>query len=369
MKVLKVKLKQNQAHYRKEESQKNKMTYPLPPFSTVIGAIHTACGFKQYHPMNLSIQGRFQSLYRRPYTDYCFLNSIMDDRGILVKFPNGNLLSSGYTKVASTLKSQGNSFRKEITIDVHNQDLLNEYNGIKNLGDELENFNKVRITKFKNTCKFRKKNLAAKKKKLDKKSDGFKNLGEREKEVKSLEKLVLDRFKNFKEIKIADELNNYACLVTSLKYYEILTNVELVIHIQCEDENDLEVIRDNIYNLRAIGRSEDFVEVTDCEIVELVEVEERIISKYSAYLDLEALTNKNIVLGGGSQDNAKGTKYKLNKNYTLENKKRVFNKKKVLYTSNYNTKRKGNIWIDISEYNEEKYDETGIETRYIVSLI
>ena len=349
MKVLKIKLKQNQAHYRKEESQKNKMTYPLPPFSTVIGAIHTACGFKKYHPMNLSIQGRFQSLYKRPYTDYCFLNSIMDDRGILVKFPNGNLLSSGYTKVASTLKSQGNSFRKNITIDIHEQDLLDEYNGIKDLGEELENFNKIRITKFKNICKLRKKNLAAKKKKLDKKSDGFKNLGDREKEVKSLEKLVLDRFKEFKETKIANELNNYACLVTSLKYYEILTNVELIIHIQCEDENDLEVIRDNIYNLRAIGRSEDFVEVTDCEIVELVKVEdnEEIDSRYSAYLSIEDIKKEGIFVDR-KQDlvNVRGTKYKLNKNYILENKKRIFNKVKVMYTSRYSIDDESYLFID-----------------------
>ncbi|MGB6127343.1 MAG: CRISPR-associated protein Cas5 [Psychrilyobacter sp.] len=365
MRVLKIKIKQNQAHYRKEETQRNKMTYPLPPFSTVIGAIHLACGFTTYHPMNLSIQGSYQSLYKRPYTDYCFLNSIMDDRGILVKFPNGNLFSSGYTKVASTLKSQGNSFRKNITIDIHDQNLLDEYNSIKDLGEKLDNFNKVRLTKFKNMCKLRKKNVTAKKKKFDKKSDGFKKLGDREKEVKTLEKFVLDKFKEFKENKITNELNNYACLVTSLKYYEILTNVELVIHVQCEDESDLEVIRDNIYNLRAIGRSEDFVEVTDCEIVELVEVEERIISRYSAYLNVETLKERKIILGV----EIKGTKYKLNKNYVLEGKKRIFERPKVLYTSNYSTKKKGGVLIDISEYNEEKYYKTGIETRYIVNLI
>lgn len=338
MKVLKIKLKQNQAHYRKEESQKNKMTYPLPPFSTVIGAIHAACGFKKYHPMNLSIQGRFQSLYKRPYTDYCFLNSIMDDRGILVKFPNGNLLSSGYTKVASTLKSQGNSFRKNITIDIHNQDLLDEYNGIKDLGEELEKFNKVRLSKFKNICKLRKKNLTTKKKKFDKKSEEFKFLVDREKEIKMLEKLVLGRFKEFKETKITNELNNYGCLVTSLKYYEILTNVELVIHIQCENENDLEVIRENIFNLRAIGRSEDFVEITDCEIVELVKVEEdeEINSKYSAYLSIEDIKSEAILVDRKEGlKNVRGTKYKLNKNYILEDKKRIFNKVKVMYTSKY----------------------------------
>jgi len=349
MKVLKIKLKQNQAHYRKEESQKNKMTYPLPPFSTVIGAIHAACGFKKYHPMNLSIQGRFQSLYKRPYTDYCFLNSIMDDRGILVKFPNGSLLSSGYTKVASTLKSQGNSFRKNITIDIHNQDLLDEYNGIKDLGEELENFNKIRITKFKNICKLRKKNLATKKKKFDKKSDEFKKLADREKEIKILEKLVLDRFKEFKEIKIANELNNYACLVTSLKYYEILTNVELVIHVQCEDEKDLEIIRDNIFNLRAIGRSEDFVEITDCEIVELVKAEEdeEIDSIYSAYLSIEDIKSEAILVDRKEDlKNVRGTKYKLNKNYILEDKKRVFNKVKVMYTSKYSIDDESYLLID-----------------------
>lgn len=340
MRVLKIKLKQNQAHYRKEETQKNKMTYPLPPFSTVIGAIHLACGFTKYHPMNLSIQGSYQSLYKRPYTDYCFLNSIMDDRGILVKFPNGNLFSSGYTKVASTLKSQGNSFRKNITIDIHDQDLLDEYNGIKDLGEELDDFNKVRITKFKNICKLRKKNITAKKKKFDKKSNEFKILSEREKEVKTLEKLVLDKFKEFKEKKITNELNNYACLVTSLKYYEVLTNVELVIHVQCEDENDLEIIKDNIYNLRAIGRSEDFVEVTDCEIVELSKPTKKIKSidsgyRYSAYLDKKLIDEDEISIVEDDSIKAQGTKYILNKNYIIEEKKRKFNKVKVVYNSRY----------------------------------
>lgn len=349
MRVLKIKLKQNQAHYRKEETQKNKMTYPLPPFSTVIGAIHLACGFTTYHPINLSIQGRYQSLYKRPYTDYCFLNSIMDDRGILVKFPNGNLFSSGYTKVASTLKSQGNSFRKNITIDIHDQNLLDEYNGIKDLGEELDDFNKVRLSKFKNMCKLRKKNITAKKKKFDKKSDEFKNLSDREKEIKTLEKFVLDRFKEFKETKITNELNNYACLVTSLKYYEILTNVELVIHVQCEDESDLEVIRDNIYNLRSIGRSEDFVEVVDCEIVELVKVEEdaEIDSRYSAYLSMTDIKKEKILVDKKEGlKNVRGTKYKLNKNYSLEKKKRIFNKVKVMYTSRYSIDDESEIFVD-----------------------
>ena len=37
-------LYQSSANYRRPETFENKMTYPLPPFSTVIGAIHKACG-------------------------------------------------------------------------------------------------------------------------------------------------------------------------------------------------------------------------------------------------------------------------------------------------------------------------------------
>lgn len=33
------------------------ITYPLPPFSTVIGMVHSLCGWKCYHPMYISISG------------------------------------------------------------------------------------------------------------------------------------------------------------------------------------------------------------------------------------------------------------------------------------------------------------------------
>ena len=44
MKCLRIKLTQSSANYRREETVTNKMTYPLPPMSTVIGALHNACG-------------------------------------------------------------------------------------------------------------------------------------------------------------------------------------------------------------------------------------------------------------------------------------------------------------------------------------
>ena len=75
MKALRIVLHQDSANYKKEETLDNKMTYPLPPISTIIGALHSACNYKEYHPMDISIQGKFESMHKETYTDYCFLNS------------------------------------------------------------------------------------------------------------------------------------------------------------------------------------------------------------------------------------------------------------------------------------------------------
>lgn len=36
MKAIRLHIKQNSANYKKEETVQNRMTYPLPPYSTVI---------------------------------------------------------------------------------------------------------------------------------------------------------------------------------------------------------------------------------------------------------------------------------------------------------------------------------------------
>ena len=61
MKAIRLHLKQNSANYRREETINCRMTYPLPPYSTVIGAIHKACGYTDYHTMKVSIQGKYGS--------------------------------------------------------------------------------------------------------------------------------------------------------------------------------------------------------------------------------------------------------------------------------------------------------------------
>ena len=115
MKAIRIELTQNQANYRKEETIENKMTYPLPPMSTVIGAIHKACGFKTYRPMDISIQGSYGSMQRETYKDYAFLNSTMNDRGILVKMRNPKSLSTAYDVIAEAC-AQNADFEKEIKI-------------------------------------------------------------------------------------------------------------------------------------------------------------------------------------------------------------------------------------------------------------
>lgn len=336
MNALRIILTQNEAHYRKEESQTNKMTYPLPPFSTIIGAIHKACDFKIYHPMDISVQGKYGSLTKQPFTNHCFLNSVMDDRGILVKVANGEQLSSKYEKVAATKKSQGNSFLKGITLDVFNEELLNEYRMLKNLGSEIGEFKKLKLDKFKILVKKRKKALVDKKKLLSKNSNEYILLEIREKEIKNLEILIDNRFKAFKEDNYENKISRYQGLVTSLGYYEVLNDVKLVIHIS-SDDTTLKIIKDNIYNLKALGRSEDFVYVEEIEEVILSkEINRELSSEYSSYIDINLLNNESIFIHKTAKSKVAGTKYYINKDYNIVDNKRIFNKKKVLYISKFN---------------------------------
>lgn len=324
MQALRLVLHQNSANYKKEETVDNKMTYPLPPISTIIGAIHAACGYHEYKEMDISIQGCYESMRKKPYTDYCFLNSIQDDRGILVKMKNGDMLSNAFEKVASAQKNQGNSFREGITINIHNQMLLDEYRELKNLNDKIDQYTKINIKAKLDEIKQQMKKI------VDNKSEEYLILKKKEKEIKELKKQK-DEYKN---IHYTLPISRYKTLTKSLKFYEILDNVTLILHIRANEEV-LQDILDNIYNLKSIGRSEDIVDIENAEIVELQNnIDDEIESNYSAYLDYNLLKNDQIY---PKLHNAKisGTRYYLNKDYHIENKQRIFNKKKVIYASQY----------------------------------
>lgn len=331
MKAIRLHIKQNSANYRREETVRCRMTYPLPPYSTVIGALHKACGYTSYHPMKLSIQGKYGSMERRVFKEDFFLNSLQNDRGILVKMVNPNMLSSAYQKVAEAQKSQGNDFDKGITINVINQKLLDEYRNLNRLKKRIDEHKKV-VAEYKNRLKNLKNNPNASK-------EDIKRLATRVKRFENIHK-------RFEEEKYTIPKSCFRTLTKGPKYYELLCDVELVIHV-ASDEQTMQDIFDNIGNLTAIGRGEDFVEVLECTFAELEDADERVESyEYDAYIPVGIVElnqqmlipreNKVGVIRGG-------TKYLLNKNYTVVDNekgigKRVFNQVPVLYVSGFKVK-------------------------------
>ena len=65
MKILKLKLYQETACYKKPFATKVAETYPLPPYSTVIGMLHKIlqANSGEYFPMNISIQGDYEGIF------------------------------------------------------------------------------------------------------------------------------------------------------------------------------------------------------------------------------------------------------------------------------------------------------------------
>ena len=93
MKAVRLKAYQQTANYRKPSSLQIGESYPLPPYSTVIGMIHTACGFEEYTPMKISIAGKYYSLVSDAYTKYEFGNKSFekDRHQIAIKVDNSYL--------------------------------------------------------------------------------------------------------------------------------------------------------------------------------------------------------------------------------------------------------------------------------------
>lgn len=97
MKAIKLIARQTLASYRKLSSFQLKESYPLPPYSTVIGMIHFACGFDKYVDMNVSIQGKYYSKANELYTRYEFKPGLyLSDRHTL-KTESRNCKTTGIT--------------------------------------------------------------------------------------------------------------------------------------------------------------------------------------------------------------------------------------------------------------------------------
>ena len=70
--AIRIKCFQNLVNYRKPNSFIVKETFPLPPYSTVLGMLHAACGYTEFHPMKLCIQGTNSGTVSELYTRYSF---------------------------------------------------------------------------------------------------------------------------------------------------------------------------------------------------------------------------------------------------------------------------------------------------------
>lgn len=79
-KAIRLKLYQNMVNYKKPTSFQLKESYPLPPYSTVIGMVHYLCDYKEYKEMDVSIQGKYHSKVNDLYTRYEFKNGMTYDK-------------------------------------------------------------------------------------------------------------------------------------------------------------------------------------------------------------------------------------------------------------------------------------------------
>ncbi|WP_205408885.1 MULTISPECIES: CRISPR-associated protein Cas5 [Listeria] len=243
MKAIRVKLWQDFVNYKKPTSFQLKETYPLPPFSTVIGMVHALAGFESYHEMDISVQGKYFSKVNDLYTRYEFKSGMSFEKG-----------------------------RHQIDV-----------NGL--------------------------------------------GVGR------------------------------------GIATAELLVDVELLLHILPKKEEDFEVILDAFSRPKeypSLGRREDIATIIEAKEVD---VDVKTLSKqaglpenYGAYVPVESETDvKRTELYGLEQV---GTRYRLPKNYVLENfgtakKPKIFrrwNKKDVFYMSEFRGMRKRDFWVDSDGY-------------------
>lgn len=78
-KAVRLKLYQSTANYKKPTSFQLKESYPLPPYSTIIGMVHNLCNYEEYKDMEISIQGKYHSKVNDLYTRYEFKNGMTYD--------------------------------------------------------------------------------------------------------------------------------------------------------------------------------------------------------------------------------------------------------------------------------------------------
>lgn len=339
MKVLKIKLTQKSANYRIPGTIYNRKTYPLPPFSSIIGAVHTACNWDAYHEMDVGVIGKYDSMHTDFKRIHYLLNYTVLDQGILVKEENG-IFHPYLKEICKATGGMGTNFmtgKNTIYID------KDEFEKFKNLREQEKEL-KLQLSNLEN----QKKEIRKEKKNVKKTDISYEILNTREETlVEEQDKLKIEK------MFIKNELSKYKSKQISTCYYEILNNIELIIYISTNQEN-LNTIQEHIYNFNALGRSEDFVNILSSEIIELKENINTLYQNkkgYNSYIDYNLIKTLDICTQDIHNTNTmNGTLYYINKDYTIKNEKRIFNKKPVIYANEYEVENNcKNVFIDDTE--------------------
>lgn len=247
MKAIRLILYQDMVNYKYPNSFQLKESYPLPPYSSVIGMVHRLCKYNEYVPMKVSIRGKYVSKTNDLYTSYDYKN--------------------------------GKPFEK--------------------------GKNQIKVGKF--------------------------------------------------------------GVIQSVGYVELLSQVQLMIHIIPEDQTKIQEIKDAFekpWEYPSLGRREDLVVIEEVKIVELEVREKKEIvmdASWYAYIPLSNM-GKNSEIGGRSTNDSvevRGTRYCLNKRYELVDYGRKNNPKiirnwvekvDVIYTSKVTARSSAKLLMDEDDY-------------------
>ncbi len=300
MKAIRLKLYQNLVNYKKPISFQLKETYPLPPPSTVIGMVHNLCGFTEYHEMDVSIQGKYHAKVNDLYTRHEFSNNIIDDKKTRCR----ECMTINSEK-AKECGNCGGSNLEDVWIP----------RGYLVRGIVAPGIKKYNSLYEKNVI-------------LDEKNR-----------------------EHYKE--------NYISVIEGPATAELLTDVELLLHIIPKDQTIVEDIEKAFLYPReypSLGRREDLAVIKEVKVVNIfkdtLEDDISIGNDYSAYIPVNLIEKDDVQLG--KKVGVAGTRYKLTKNYTLINcgtKRfpkivRRWNKVDVIYGSNIKVFEDTHIELD-----------------------
>lgn len=142
MKAVKIRAWQQTASYRKPSSLRMKETFPLPPYSTVIGMIHAACGFKSYLPMKVSVQGGYGSIISDLYTKYEFVfcsPKELDRANLIFKEKGGQIRLHAVDKQLLPGEDSDDWFKTCMNRGVGNVELLTDVSLVLHIAPDDQN--------------------------------------------------------------------------------------------------------------------------------------------------------------------------------------------------------------------------------------